>query len=151
MPTLPLILLSPLMAVMVWTDLRYMRIPNWLVLAALVLAAGLALTGLMPQIGLRLIAAAVMLAIGLALFAMRMMGGGDAKILAALMLFIPPAALPEFAMLLSAMMLVGAALVFGMRRVAGHPESTWVSLRASRRYPLGLSIGAAAMALPVLL
>ncbi|SDE38410.1 prepilin peptidase [Limimaricola pyoseonensis] len=151
MPDLPLILAAPLMAAMIWTDLTRMKIPNLLVLAVLVLGAGCAAFGLMPDLGLRVMAGLGVLVVGIGLFAMGVMGGGDAKMLAALVPLLPPDAWGGFAMLLSLTMLGGAALVFAARRVAGGPEAGWVSLRESRRYPLGLSIGAAALILPLLI
>ena len=149
MDDLPLILAAPLMAAMIWTDLRHMRIPNTLVAAVALLGLGCALAGLMPDLAPRLIAGGAVFLAGLALFAMGVMGGGDVKMLAVLVPLVPPAALPGFAMLLSVTMLAGALLLMGVRRVAGGPESQWESLRARGRYPLGLSIAAAAMILPL--
>lgn len=149
MDDLPLILVSPLMAAMVWTDLRHMRIPNTLVGAVALVGLGCALAGLMPDLGARLIAGAAVFAFGLMLFALRVMGGGDVKMLAVLVPLVPPSALTSFVLLLSATMILGAIGMAGARRVAGGPGSSWTSLRARGRYPLGLSIAAAAMILPL--
>ncbi|WP_432254944.1 A24 family peptidase [Limimaricola sp. AA108-03] len=149
MQDLPLILAAPLMAAMIWTDLRHMRIPNMLVGAVALLGIGCAILGLMPDLGMRLIAGGAVFVAGLGLFAIGTMGGGDVKMLAVLVPLIPPEALPSFAVLLSATMLAGVLLLTGARRVAGGPESAWVSLRATGRYPLGLSIATAAMILPL--
>ncbi len=151
MDALPLIALSPLMLIMIWTDLRYMRIPNRLVLAALALFTGLALFGLVGDLDRRLITAAVVLTIGFGMFAAQVLGGGDVKALAVLMLFVPPRAVPEFMILLSLAMLGGLVLVYGARRLVATPDTGWASLRETRRFPLGLSIGSAALALPALL
>jgi prepilin peptidase CpaA len=82
----PLLLLFPAaMAFAASTDLLTMTIPNRVSLALLagflVIApfSGLAWSA----IGLHLLAGALMLIIGFALFATRIMGGGDAKLLAA--------------------------------------------------------------------
>ncbi|MGX9854221.1 A24 family peptidase [Limimaricola variabilis] len=149
MDDLPLILVAPLMAAMIWTDLRHMRIPNLLVGAVALVGLGCALAGLMPDLGMRLMAGVAVFAVGLALFALRVMGGGDVKMLAVLVPLVPPAALPSFALLLSMTMLAGVLMLSGLRRVAGGPESSWAGLRAQGRYPLGLSIAAAAMILPM--
>ena len=74
MDDLPLILAAPLMAVMLWTDLRHMRISNRLVGAVAALGIGCAFAGLMPDLGARLIAGGVVFAIGIALFTLGMMG-----------------------------------------------------------------------------
>ncbi|MGR3465566.1 A24 family peptidase [Limimaricola sp.] len=149
MPALPLILAAPLMAMMIWTDLRHMRIPNRLVGAVALLGLGCAAFGLLPDLLPRLVAGGAVFVIGLGLFAIGAMGGGDVKMLAVLVPLVPPEALPAFGVLLSVTMLAGVLLLTGVRRVAGGPESSWVSLQARGRYPLGLSIAAAAMILPL--
>ena len=149
MDDLPLILAAPLMAVILWTDLRHMRISNRLVGAVAALGIGCAFAGLMPDLGARLIAGGVVFAIGIALFTLGMMGGGDVKMLAVLVPLVPPQELPAFTMLLAATMLSGALLLAGVRRAVGGPDSAWVSLRMRGRYPLGVSIAAAAMILPL--
>lgn len=149
MQDLPLILAAPLMAAMIWTDLRYMRIPNALVGAVALLGIGCAIFGLIPDLGIRLTAGGAVFVAGLGLFAIGTMGGGDVKMLAVLVPLVPPEMLPSFAVLLSTTTLAAMMLLTGARRVAGGPDSAWVSLRASGRYPLGLSIAAAAMILPL--
>lgn len=81
---------APVVAVMAAVrDLATMTIPNWmsLVLAALflpaALAAGLGATALLVHLGIGIAA----LAVGVGLFALRVLGGGDAKLLAALSLW----------------------------------------------------------------
>lgn len=63
-----------------WTDLRHRLLPNWLCLLLLLSGAGLALVqdgwGVM---GGHLLHAVIALAVGFALFAARIVGGGDAK------------------------------------------------------------------------
>ena len=93
MDDLPLILAAPLMAAMIWTDLRHMRIPNTLVAAVALLGLGCALAGLMPDLAPRLIAGGAVFLAGLALFAMGVMGGGDVKMLAVLVPLVPPASM----------------------------------------------------------
>ncbi len=91
--TLPLLLLLALLAAAVWHDVRARRIPNAVVfpgaLAALalhaLLPAGAGLFGAQPG-GLGILSALGGLAIGLAvllpLYALRLMGAGDVKLLA---------------------------------------------------------------------
>lgn len=71
-----------------WTDLRELRIPNWLTLAGVTVALGLRLLPGGPTLGDGLLGAAVGLAFGLACFALGVLGGGDAKLLAAVGAFV---------------------------------------------------------------
>lgn len=93
MPLLPLILLIALLGAAVWHDVRARRIPNAIVfpgaLAALALHALLpAGAGLFstPMGGLGIASASLGLALGLAvllpMYALRLMGAGDVKLLA---------------------------------------------------------------------
>ncbi|WP_341712976.1 prepilin peptidase [Erythrobacter sp.] len=73
----------------VW-DLRTRRIPNWLVLAMAVAAAAAAALG--PDwtlVGSTAIHALIALLVGMLLFAVRMIGAGDAKFYAAAAFAIP--------------------------------------------------------------
>jgi len=96
------------------TDWRHRRIGNWLN-AAIALAAplywwasGLALW---PDIALQLGVAFGTFAILAALFAMKMMGGGDVKLLTALALWIAP---DHFLRLVILMALLGGVLTIGL-------------------------------------
>ena len=75
-----------------------------------------------PSMALQLGLALLVLAVCASLFALGMLGGGDAKLLAALALWVPPAV---FADLLLVMALAGgllaAAMLAGRRRMAGKP------------------------------
>lgn len=93
-----------------FTDLRRRQIDNWLNAAvalgapAFWWASGLALwPGVAWQVGVA-VAAFVVLAV---MFALRLMGGGDVKLLAALALWIKPA---DFVYLLVIMSLIGGVL-----------------------------------------
>jgi prepilin peptidase CpaA len=74
-----------------------------------------------PGIAIQLALALLVLAVCAALFAARMLGGGDAKLLAALALWVPPAAFAELllVMALAGGLLAGAMLV--TRRRASVP------------------------------
>lgn len=93
------------------SDLITMTIPNRLTLAlgaaffAVALAAGLPL----PVIGLHLLCGAGILMLGFAMFAFGWIGGGDAKLAAAIGMWIGPAHLLEWGLLTS---IYGGALTF---------------------------------------
>ena len=95
-------------------DLRTRTIPNWLTLA---IALGAivywwaAAVPLWPDAAIRIgVALAVFCAFALA-YAVGMMGGGDVKLLAAIALWLPPAAIP---LLLVVMSLAGGAITLFM-------------------------------------
>ncbi len=93
-----------------FTDLRRRQIDNWLN-AAIALAAPLfwwsSGLDLWPGVGWQLGVAVLTFAICAVLFALRAMGGGDVKLLAALALWIQPV---HFAWLVVVMSLMGAVL-----------------------------------------
>jgi prepilin peptidase CpaA len=92
------LLLAPLPVLVVvagLTDLTSMRIPNW-ISATLILAffPVAFVIGLSPlEVGLHFGVALLVLAAGMAMFALRIIGGGDAKVMAAASLWLGAAAL----------------------------------------------------------
>ncbi len=148
MQLIPLILLIPVLLAVAWTDLRSMRIPNVLSLIALAICIVTAPLIPMPEIGLRLAAAAITGVFGLILFGLRLMGGGDLKILTVLMLAIPSRTWIEFGWLFSASVLLGAAFLILLRSAPWLTDSSWITIRARSKFPLGLSIAMAGIAHP---
>ena len=123
-----------------WGDLRRRDIPNWIVLAIALAAPfwwwanGLALW---PDAALRVALAVVVLLVFMAAWLLRMMGGGDVKLLAALALWFAPLPLVD---LLLAMAIAGGALTL----------VTLVLHRRARRtdpveVPYGIAIAGAAV------
>lgn len=96
------------LALVIATDLLRRIIPNAAVIALLVGFALLWLMGCILDAPLRLVAAAAVLATGFALFARDIIGAGDAKLAAALALWLDPAQLPLFLLLCG---LIGLLLV----------------------------------------
>ncbi|MCU4654263.1 prepilin peptidase [Roseibacterium sp. SDUM158016] len=149
MDFLPLLLLAPILVATAYFDLRYMRIPNWLVLAAVALFA-LSMPVLdWPEIAARLTASGLVFAAGAALFALRLFGGGDVKMMAALMLFVPSSNYTIFALGFSVAMLAGMATVFALRQVPLLGHSSWVALRGKGTFPMGVSIAGCGLLHPL--
>lgn len=151
MMLLPLFLFAPVLLYVAQSDVRRMRIPN---AASLIGVALFVVTA--PLIGVdeamtRMIVAFVVFAIGFLLFMLRVLAGGDVKILAVLMLFIPSGTLTLFAMVFSFSMLAGIAIVTGTRAMSIPQLSGWVSMRARGHMPMGLSISMAGIGHLVLL
>ena len=151
MALLPLLLLSPVLLAVAWFDLRYLRIPNWLVLTALALyVATIPFIG-WEEAALRLLAGAVVLALGTVSFAFRLFGGGDVKMLAALMLFVPSQGYVLFGYTFAASMLLGISLILLMRRTPGVRDLNLASMKAVGAFPMGVSIAGSGLALPFFL
>ncbi|MDK3072575.1 prepilin peptidase [Sedimentitalea sp. JM2-8] len=149
---IPLVLSAPLLAAMAIGDLRRLRISNRLVLAMLAIFV-LSAPFLLPpsEIGARVIVALSVFVLGTAGFALGLWGGGDVKALAALMLFLPSAALPIYAYIFAFSMLAGIALVLTFRAAFGTPETAWHAFRPQTEFPMGLSIALSGMLLPLVL
>ena len=122
-----------------FTDLKSRRIANWLNVVIAVAApafwwaSGLDLwPGIAQQIGV----ATATFAICAGLFAVRMMGGGDVKLLTALALWVPPAA---FLKLVVVMALAGGVLtlVFGAWHITRRRRD-----RIAIPYGVAIAIGA---------
>ncbi|EYD76718.1 Type IV prepilin peptidase TadV/CpaA [Rubellimicrobium mesophilum DSM 19309] len=146
MELLPLALAAPILLWIAWTDFRVMRIRNSAVLAALaVFVLTIPAIG-WPEAGFRLMAGVIVFAAGFALFAARMVGGGDVKMGAALMLFVPTGTYTLFAFVFSAAMLLGMAVVLTLRAVPALRRTGTVSLRAKGTFPMGIALGLSGVA-----
>lgn len=153
------LLLAPfpiLVVIAALTDLTRMKIPNW-ISAALILAffpAAFA-AGLSPvEVALHFGVGVLVLVAGMVLFALRIVGGGDAKLMAAAGLWLGAAALTPFLIwtailggAFSLILIAGRGLA--QPYLAGAPS--WVSslLRPKGDIPYGVAIcGGALLAYP---
>lgn len=153
----PVVAFAALVLTAAASDVATFTIPNWIPLAILALfpVAALATSLSLPTAGLHLAVGVVALLAGMAMFALRWMGGGDAKLIAAAALWLGPAAMPNF--------VLGAALVGGglaillvtMRSAPFRPMIAlgprWVNRLAdtTQGIPYGVAIAAGALlALP---
>lgn len=148
MALIPLLLLSPVLVAVAYNDLRYMRIPN--VLVGLSIALFLLTAPLIgwPEAGYRLMAGLLVFGIGLITFVFRWFGGGDVKMLAALVLFIPSQTYTLFAFNFSASMLVGIALILLLRRMPGNASLGCLGITEAGKFPMGISIAGAGLLHP---
>ncbi len=148
MSLIPLILMSPILLAVGFCDFRYMRIPNVLSVLAIIVFIATAYFIPFQELGLRVALSLATLVIGFIAFSLRMFGGGDIKMLAALMLFIPSHTLTLFAFVFSISLLVGIGLIVTLRTAPGARQSNWVSLQANAKFPMGISISLAGLAHP---
>ncbi len=138
---LPLLLAMPILLWIAWTDFWFLRIRN-----KAVFAAGILFLLTAPLLGwqeasLRLLAAALVFSAAFALFAARLMGGGDVKMGSALLLFIPSGTYSLFAFLFSAALVVTISVIVLLRWVPTLRRAGPVSLRAQGTVPMGLAFG----------
>lgn len=148
MDLLPLVLIAPLLAWGAWSDLTRMKIPNALSLAAVAVFAAAAAVSPPDDLLPRLAVAAAVLALGLVSYVFGLFGGGDVKMLSALLLFVPVPTLPVFAYVFSASMLAGIAIVLALRRLPAAHRPGWKSVSGSTGFPMGLSIAMAGVVHP---
>ena len=137
--------IAPLLMYAGYSDLRSLRIPNWISLAMLVVFAALVPFLAGPEIMMRGSVAGIVFVIGFVLFALNMLGAGDVKLLAALFLFVPSSHIQVFLIAFSPALLCGVALICAVRwrphpRVAG-----WASVTTPGVFPMGISIAAAGL------
>jgi prepilin peptidase CpaA len=126
LPTLALFIFPILMAYAASSDLLTMRIANWLVLAIAASYFALALIAQLSwsEIGISVAAAAIVLAIAFAFFAFGWIGGGDAKLVSASVLWVGFGLMLQY--LIYAALLGGGLtlLILSMRR---YPLAPWLA------------------------
>jgi prepilin peptidase CpaA len=150
-----LVLLFPaLILAAAFSDAISFTIPNWIPLALLALfpVAGLAVGLPLPTFGMHLAVGVAALLAGMIMFALRWMGGGDAKLIAAVSLWLGWSALPTF-VLATAVTGGGLALVLmSLRSAALRPMialgPSWVNRLAEpgQGIPYGVAIAFGALA-----
>lgn len=145
-----------------WWDLRTRRIPNWLTVSGA--GAGLALAVVADAAVMQALAGfGVALVVGFLLYAVRVLGAGDAKLLAAVGAWAGVARLPDAMLWMLAggallavlwarrQRLLGASLLstatmLGNMTAGRAPGRAWVGETAAGKLPYGLGLGVGAMA-----
>ncbi|SDL41668.1 prepilin peptidase CpaA [Aliiruegeria lutimaris] len=148
MELVPICLASPLLLWMAYSDLRYMRIPNWLVLG--LVAIFLISMPFLPRDSVvsRLFTASLVFVICGFAFAVGFFGGGDAKVLPALILLVPSETLQFFGLVFSGSMMIGLGFVVAVQMVPQARNSRWLGIRAQGMFPMGVSISIAGLVHP---
>ena len=149
MDLLAMLLLAPIMVAVAYFDLRFMRIPNSLSLITLGVVAFAVLLSPPADLWIRLAIAAVVFALGCVAFGFRLIGGGDVKILSALMLAVPADGIVVFANVFSAALITGIVVVLTVRRIPQSSRWGWKTFGGSQKFPMGLSIALAGLAFPL--
>lgn len=144
-----IVLLFPLaLLYAAFRDLASYQIPNWLSLAIVAdfVAGALATSLAISAIGWHLSAGLATLLVGILLFARGLIGGGDAKLLAACAVWVGWPGLPRFCLVVAVLGGLLALLVLGLRRVslpAWWAERAWIRRlqSAEQGIPYGVAIG----------
>ncbi|WP_138935025.1 A24 family peptidase [Roseovarius arcticus] len=137
-------LVIPLLLAVIAYDMRFMRIPNWLVtLFVIVAICSLPFSVSWIELKWRLIAGAGVFLVSLLIFAQRLIGGGDVKLLTALTLLIPVCALQLFGMILSLSIFASVLALFITRRAMLGRPTRWLAISDRSGFPMGLAIGVA--------
>jgi prepilin peptidase CpaA len=150
--TIALLIFPVLMAYAASSDLLTMRIANWLV-GAVVLAYGVLalLAGLSwGEIGMALAAGAIVLAISFAFFAFGWIGGGDAKLVSATVLWIGFGLMLQYLIYAA---LLGGALTLIILSLRRYPLPSWLARHQwidrlhnpKSGVPYGIALAAAAL------
>jgi len=143
-------------ALVIWAgikDATSYTIPNWIsaTLALAFVSVALLLGLSLGQIGLAVLVAFAVLFVGIVLFALRWIGGGDAKLLAACALWLGPTALMMFLLTTA---LLGGGLALGLLALRNpllvplvQRAPRWVGrlLTPGADVPYGVAIAAAAL------
>lgn len=151
MENAPLAVLFPVLIAVGYCDLRYMRIPNTLSILAVAIFVLSVVVLPPPDLPARLITSGLVFAVGFLGFCFRILGGGDVKILAALLLFVPVSSLLIFANVLSVSLLLGVSLIVGLRRLPTAAESNCKAISTTSGFPMGISIAAAGVLHPLVM
>ncbi|OAN56583.1 MULTISPECIES: A24 family peptidase [unclassified Sphingobium] len=130
-----------------WSDVSTRRIPNWLCLLTflLAIAATAYLQGAWVA-GDHLLHAFAALAVGMALFALKAVGGGDAKFYAAVAAWFPLADAWRLFVLVSFSGLLLLAVCFAVRRMRGLPLRRQSQGMDGIPYGVAIAVGAIALA-----
>ena len=118
------------------TDLKTLRIPNWISLATIALFVLFALVGgKSVPIGNHLLTAAVVLVIGFGIYSLGYMGAGDIKLMTAVALWTGPIQVFDFLFLMALFGGGLAIIVLAGKKYLFWDETGWSPSKLSRFFP----------------
>lgn len=141
----PFLLLLPILFVAAVLDLRHYRIPNPLVVLGLALFLATAIMLGPDEASARLLQGGITFAICFILFGLGLMGGGDAKILPVVLLFVPTGEVAAYLFCLSFGMALGIGGLTLLRRWDVAPTGGWAAFERREGFPVGLAIAISAV------
>jgi len=138
----------PLMVLASLSDLKSLKIPNWLVLAVAGVFVVTGLWGLpLDVFVMRVVTGLGVLCFGFALFSFGAIGGGDAKMAAALAPFVVPGDIARLLLLYAIITFVMLMVLRLVMQVYRHEETGWHSVDQLKKpprervFPMGLIFG----------
>lgn len=136
-----LLALTPVVVVSAISDLRNLKIRNHQVLVALAIFVLLAPFQLdLQEIWMRASVGVATFGIGFALFALRVIGGGDAKMMPVVMLFVPSNEVAHFLQIFAVALGALSLCMLLVQRVPAFRRAGWSSLQGQRHVPVGVAI-----------
>ena len=143
MQPLPYLFMVPILLWAAWTDMRHRRVSNAAVFAAaMIFVLSIPLIG-WGEAGLRLGMAVAVFACGLPLFVLHVVRGGDVKLAAALMLFVPPGTHALFAFHFLLTVSLSLMVLKGLRMRSMDGTSALHLGRAGNNFPISSAITSA--------
>ncbi len=140
MSILGLLAIAPLLIYAAYSDLRFLRIPNWVSLVMIAIFAFVVPSLSGAEFLSRVLLAAGIFGVGFVLFAANVLGAGDVKLLSALALFVPSGQSALFFLVLSGAMLLGLATITLLRARPPARLANWQSVATAGVFPMGISI-----------
>ena len=150
MEIFPLILISPILLYCAFNDLKNLKIPNFIPGLSLIIFFSMIYIIGLPEFEERVLQGLLVFGICFLLFSLRLLGGGDAKLIPVVFLFIPSSEITTFMLCLSTGMTI---TLFGLSQARSYMPITvdsWRALRSKRALPMGPAIATATMIFLVL-
>jgi prepilin peptidase CpaA len=136
----PLTIVCPLLVAVALNDLKHLRIPNTLVFASLAVFALCTPINGLPEATIRFAFCGIAFAICAGLFAFRIMGGGDTKMIPIMFLFIPSDQAAFYMVVFAWSLLAGIILMRLLRLGLQYENAAWVAMRPHADFPMGTAI-----------
>lgn len=143
-----LLALTPVIVASAISDVRRLKIHNSHVLVALAIFAVLAPFLLeFHELSLRFVVGVVTFGIGFALFALHLIGGGDAKMMPVVMLFVPSDEVVHFLQVFAMTLGAVSLCMLAVQRAPAFRRVLWTSVQQKRQVPVGVAIALAVVLL----
>jgi prepilin peptidase CpaA len=136
-----LLLFLPIVCTSAVSDFQHLKIRNVQILAGLalfVLAAPFLLE--MEELSFRLLAAAVTFAFCFVLFSFRLIGGGDAKMMPVVLLFVPAGEVVLYLRIFAGALLLVSLGSLVLQRTPGFRPAGWTCVHKRRQVPVGVAM-----------